>query len=411
MLKIKKLGAILCTATLLLAACGTESGQEVAAIPTNTLAPLISLTPRMTATPFITRTPLPTFTPIPSETPIPPTPSDTPTPTATPPIIGIIQSMQTVNVREGPATSYSAILALVPGTGVEVLGQNPEGSWLNIKTDDGDEGWISAALVFLEPTATPFPTMTPTPDETALALGTSLPTAVIGGGPVTATPPPAAVSATPVGSAPVDEATAPPQAAEPTSPFLPIIDVEGINQTATAMAGGAAALASPTLPPTAVADRSPNNLPTPGTVTPAPTGSTGGGTSVRHGVEVFAMCDDPSFGVSPPNNLAAGSTIVVFWGWFMSDPSYLAQHLDAVTYEVRVNNTLLSEWREHGAALRRSGNNHVQYWFVPFGPLESGDYQITYRATWSRVISDGYESFGPGTANPVETGSCTFHVP
>jgi hypothetical protein len=406
MLKSKKLGALLCTALLSLTACGGESSQEVAAIPTNTLAPLVSLTPRLTATPFITRTPLPTSTPIPSETPIPPTPSDTPTPTPTPPIIGIVQSMQSVNVREGPAISYRGILALVPGTGVEVLGQNPEGSWLNIKTEDGDEGWISAALIYLEPTASPFPTMTPTPDETALALGTSLPTAVIGGGPITATPPPAAVTATPVGSAPVEEATALPQAAEPTSPFLPIIDVEGINQTATAMAGGAAQVAAPT----AVADRSPNNLPTPGTVTPAPPRSDSGSTSVRHGVEVFAMCDDPSFGVSPPANLAAGSTIVVFWGWFMSDPGYLDQHLDAVTYEVRVNNTLLREWREHSAPLRRSGNSHVKYWFVPFGPLEAGDYQITYRATWSRVISDGYESFGPGTANPVETGSCTFHV-
>ena len=34
----------------------------------------------------------------------------------------------------------------------------------------------------------------------------------------------------------------------------------------------------------------------------------------------------------------------------------------------------------------------------------------TYRVTWSREITDGFESFGPGTAKPEETGSCTFNV-
>jgi hypothetical protein len=30
--------------------------------------------------------------------------------------------------------------------------------------------------------------------------------------------------------------------------------------------------------------------------------------------------------------------------------------------------------------------------------------------TWSAPISDGYQQFGPGTANTEETGSCTFTV-
>jgi hypothetical protein len=30
--------------------------------------------------------------------------------------------------------------------------------------------------------------------------------------------------------------------------------------------------------------------------------------------------------------------------------------------------------------------------------------------TWNEAISDGYESFGPGTSNPFQTGSCNFTV-
>jgi hypothetical protein len=316
--------------------------------------------------------------------------------------------MQSVNVREGPSTTFSAIRALIPGTGVEVLSQNPEGTWYNIKMEDGTEGWISSALVFLEATPTPFPTMTPSPDLTALALGTALPTALIGGGAITPTPPLSAVSATPPGTI-ADDASVQTDD-QPTQPFLPVLDLDAINQTATALAAGASSLSLPLpQPPTAATGQSPNHMLTAvATSTPAPT--TSGASTVRQNVEVFAMCDDPIFGAAPPRNLAAGSTITIFWGWFMADPSYLEQHEEAVNYQVRVNDELLADWRLYGARVRPVGNSYVKYWFVPYGPLEAGDYRITYRATWNRQISDGYENFGPGTSNPAEEGSCTFTV-
>ncbi|MBL8156363.1 MAG: SH3 domain-containing protein, partial [Anaerolineae bacterium] len=155
---------------LTLAACQNEGGvQVVEGIATDTLAPIVSMTPRFTATPVPSRTPLPTFTLTPSNTPLSPTPSNTPTPTATPPITGIVASLQTVNVRQGPGTEFDSIIALTPGTGVMILGQNEDGRWLNIRLDDGREGWISAALLRINPTPTLIPTATPSPDLTALA--------------------------------------------------------------------------------------------------------------------------------------------------------------------------------------------------------------------------------------------------
>src|ERR1041385_9263491 len=89
---------------LLMAACNgiNSPSEQSAGVPTDTLAPLVTFTPRFTATPVPSRTPLPTFTLTPSDTPISPTPSDTPTASATPVQTGIIASLETVNVREGP---------------------------------------------------------------------------------------------------------------------------------------------------------------------------------------------------------------------------------------------------------------------------------------------------------------------
>src|SRR5689334_13307696 len=148
---------------LLMAACNgiNAPSEQSAGVPTDTLAPLVTFTPRFTATPVPSRTPLPTFTLTPSETPISPTPSDTPTASATPPVTGIVASLETVNVREGPSVGASAIVALKPGTGVQVLATSPDNKWLNIRMDDGREGWIAVELVRVNPVPTDFPTATP----------------------------------------------------------------------------------------------------------------------------------------------------------------------------------------------------------------------------------------------------------
>ncbi len=432
MLKVKKLWSLLgimpLMGILLISACSFGGGSaEEAVIPTNTLASILSRTPRFTATPVISRTPLPTFTPIPSETPIPPTPSNTLEPTATPPIIGIINSLQSVNVRAGPSTADDAILALNPGTGVEVLGTNIEGNWYNIRTEEGDEGWVSSGLVRLQPTPTAIPTFTTTPDLTALFLGTPLPTALLGGGTVTPTPPRSAVTATSPGAsgAGTTAAVVTTETSIATQPFLPIRDLTAVYQTATALASGNAFITprpgdanSPT-PPSLSLPLTPGTITVPTAAilsTPAPSTpgasalTTSGSAVVQQGVDVFALCDNPSLGAAAPNNIAAGSTVEVYWAWFASTQQQIQDHESAVTYEVRLNDTLLTNWRQYGTTIRPQGNQVVKYWYVPVGALSAGQYRISYRATWSRQIFDGSTNYGPGTNNLVEEGSCSFTV-
>ncbi len=394
---------------LVLVACSNNATQQSALPATDTLAPIVSMTPRFTATPVPTRTPLPTFTFTPSESPIPPTPSDTPTPTEIPPVIGIVASINTVNVREGPGTRFSAFEALTPGTRVEVLGQNAEGNWLNIQLEDGREGWISNSLIRLQDTPTPLPTLTPSPDLTALALGTPLPTAILGGGTVTPTPPLSAVTPTPV------TPTVRSQSVEndvTASPFLPIIDVESINATGTALVGGVVA-------PTATASGQNQFTPTisGGTTRPtinaAVTAGVGsaGNASTQSGVDVLAYCNDTSYGRPAPTNLAAGSTIDIWWSWFAKTEAQIQDHLANVIYTVTIDDVPLRDWGQFRTTVRQQADgNYYVYWYVPAGPLTAGPHEINYRVTWREQISDGYDSFGPGTNNAVQTGSCTFSV-
>lgn len=396
--------------TGLLAAC-SGGGVEINAVPaTATLAPIVSMTPRFTATPVPTRTPLPTFTFTPSITPIPPTPSDTPTPTEVPPIIGIIASINTVNVREGPGTAFSAFEAVRPGSRVVVLGQNAEGNWLNIQLEDGREGWVSTTLVRLQETPTPLPTLTPSPDLTALALGTPLPTAILGGGTVTPTPPRSVVSPTPVTPTEPGQLTVT-AGASPTS-FLPIINVDSINATATALVGGIVAPTSTTASlsiATAAGTQPTLDIVATATLLAGVGGQ--GSVSAQQGVDVLAYCNNTTLGSPPPTNLAAGSTIDIWWSWFAKTEAQIQDHITSAIYEVAIDGVALSNWREYRTTIRQEADgNYYVYWYVPAGPLISGQHEITYRVTWREAISDGYASFGPGTSNPVETGSCTFLV-
>lgn len=400
--KLKRILLMGLAGLIALTACNPQ-GVTPTAPPTLELVALISITPRQTATRFLTLTPLPTFTYTPSLTPIPPTPSNTPTLTATPPVTGIIASLQTVNIREGPGVDFRGIIALDPGTGVLILGTSPDSNWFNIRLDDGREGWVSARLVRVDPTPTVFPTLTLSPDFTALALGTPLPTAILGGGTITATPPSIAVTATPPTAIPTITPTG-----GPTQTLgVPTIDTTSMFQsaflTATALAGGIQVPTNinPTLQIT----------PAPGSAVPTPAATTSGGGSVQQGVDVLAYCDNPIFGSPPPRNLAAGSTIDVFWTWYARTREQAQSHIDNAIYEVRVNGELIENWQQFTSSIRLEGDgNYHVYWFIRSDPLPAGQNVITYNVTWRNRITDGYNDFGPETNRPSETGTCTFSV-
>ena len=421
---MNNLRKILLFLIIFVAACTPQSDDPVLEIPpTATLLPVVSQTQRVTETPVPTRTPLPTFTYTPTLTSVPPTETLSPTPTLTPTVSGIVTSLQAVNVREGPGTEFNILAALNPGTGVIVVGQNEDGTWLNVRLEDGREGWMSFRLVRIEPTPTPFPTFTATVDLTSIALGTTFPTAVIGGGSVTPTPPPQVVT----GTAELPDASVENEDATSESGLLlgvPLVSNESIQQTADALRG----IILPTQAPAvgSVTSATPAGSGNGRVITVVPNSASGtvaaitppaaGAPSITptvdlaavNGRDVFAFCDDSSYGLPKPPVLSAGDYIDIYWAWFAGTPQQVQDHIEAAAHELRINGTQIPVLPTHRRPIQAGLN--VVYWYVPYGPLPAGEYEITYVVTWSRQIFDGTDNFGPGTDRPFEQETCTFTV-
>jgi hypothetical protein len=386
--------AVLALATsLVLAACGPQAASEP--LPaTATLAPIVSLTPRFTATPIPSRTPLPSPTLTPSQTYTTAPPTSTFTASPTPPVLGSVFSVNDVNLREGPGVTFPLITALRPGTGFTVLATDTAGAWYNIRMQDGGEGWISATLVRLQPSETPLPSTTPTPDLTQMALGTPLPTSVLGGLPVTPTPPRA-----------IATQILPTQ----TGPRPP--DMQSIDQTATALAQEAGSLLQITPITGSVTPSGPVGGPTGG---PLPSGSATpqaplGNAQQGEGVDIVAYCDDPTVGRPAPRDIAAGSTADVYWWWYADTQAHLADHVAAAVYDVRLDGVRL-EVSLMPVPRQEANGNWYQYYVARTRPLSAGEHRIDYSLTWRRAIFDGYANYGPGTSIVSNSGSCTFSV-
>ncbi len=94
------------------------------------------------------------------------TPSPLPSPTLVP---AIVNATENVNVRSAPDINSAAIVALVPGTQVEVIGSNDDASWYQVRLSSGQEGWLAASLLNVQaavPTAVAqAATETATPSE------------------------------------------------------------------------------------------------------------------------------------------------------------------------------------------------------------------------------------------------------
>jgi uncharacterized protein YgiM (DUF1202 family) len=138
---------------------------SVAVAPTYTPTPTATTTSTSTPTSMPALTPTSTATPTSTQTPTPrATPTDTPTPTHTPVPDAVV--VAPLNLRSGPGTAYDIISTLSPGQTLTVTGRIADASWLQVNTDQMQEGWVvnRANLVTLNLPAEQIPISTVTPN-------------------------------------------------------------------------------------------------------------------------------------------------------------------------------------------------------------------------------------------------------
>jgi len=137
----------------------------IPSVPINTLPIIGAITP--------TPTPPPTNTPVPGTTPTP----------VQPIYATAVVNTGALNVRSGPAPTYTILTAVYQGDILVMLGRNGDGSWIYISTPSNVVGWVNAKYVI--------PSI---PIANLPIIGPVAPTPVPGTAtPIPPTPPPTAV--------------------------------------------------------------------------------------------------------------------------------------------------------------------------------------------------------------------------
>jgi hypothetical protein len=68
-----------------------------------------------------------------------------------------------VNLRSGPGTEYDIIAGLNQNQALTVTGRLDDTTWLQVNTEQGQEGWVAAGFVELNLPPDPIPTVVPPP--------------------------------------------------------------------------------------------------------------------------------------------------------------------------------------------------------------------------------------------------------
>jgi hypothetical protein len=121
---------------------------------------------------------------------------------------------------------------------------------------------------------------------------------------------------------------------------------------------------------------------------------------------IFAECDQ--YPEALPGIIYDSDNVVIFWSWFAKTNDTMAQHLANANYAVRMNSAPLPNAQATAPAIIR--RDVWVFYTVPVGNLRPGHYEVDFQLTWNQPISDGYDEYGPGTANESVRSLCNFDV-
>lgn len=122
---------------------------------------------------------------------------------------------------------------------------------------------------------------------------------------------------------------------------------------------------------------------------------------------IFAECDD--YPVAEPGVVYDNDNIVVFWSWFTDTRAQMEDHLENVNYSVTYYQVLALP-NVTQTEIQTIGGNAWVFFYANLGNLRPGQYYIEYKVSWDEPVSDGFDTYGPGTDNEVLVSGCSFDV-
>lgn len=163
----------------------------------------------------------------------------------------------------------------------------------------------------------------------------------------------------------------------------------------------------PGVEPTVTARPTPTWLPAPPTPAPplgpptmAPTPSLGAAI-----VMPYCSALDQS-----PVYVGENQPVTVYWGWLATTEEYVEDFLKTATIEVTLDGDEVKPDTQSDIQYDILDEGYVVNWSADVGTLTTGTHRLDYHVSWSKQISDGWSTFGPGGETEEEQEYCELIV-
>ena len=124
---------------------------------------------------------------------------------------------------------------------------------------------------------------------------------------------------------------------------------------------------------------------------------------------IFAECRDVPG--ADPGTIFDTDEIVVFWSWFARTPEQVESHIANSSYVITLNGQIFNDVNVSAIKQVAGSRNWWVFYTVNLGDKwQPGTYGINFRLTWVNTITDGFDDYGPGTANELIDSGCVFTV-
>ena len=165
------------------------------------------------------------------------------------------------------------------------------------------------------------------------------------------------------------------------------------------------ATAEPTSTPRATATLMPTSTPTATQTPPPPPTSTATPTTEPQLVTAYCSAYDES-----PVHVPENQPVTIYWGWLALTESQVQDYLDAATVEVSLDGEELRPDTQSQIEYDKDSGGYGIDWLANVGILTPGSHRVDYHVSWSRQISDGSSTYGPGGDFEEQQAYCEIIV-
>lgn len=156
----------------------------------------------------------------------------------------------------------------------------------------------------------------------------------------------------------------------------------------------------PTMPPKAPPTAAPPTYTAVPSPTVAPTG-----TLEPFVIEPYcAMFDDS------PVFVSAGQPVTLEWRWTATQANLVQEHIETAAYRILLDGRPVTAQRMSAIEYVVESGWYKVSWYADVGVLPAGEHLAERYLSWSRQISDGWNTYGPGGQIETEYHTCQIIV-